>query len=145
MYAVSSSSSAPRSTSLRLLLLTVLLLDARLWTLPLPLPNVSRVTPCWLVGVGVGRIEYDTESFLLSSTMLEDFKVLRKTFQLPFFFTFSPFLFFFRLIVKFIVVDGFNSVGFWLTGVVLKTTEQYRLQSESEFLCSLGEVTLFKP
>jgi len=112
MYAVSSSSRAPRSTSLRLLLLTVLLLDARLWTLPLPLPNVSSVTPCWIVAVG--RIEYDTDSFFVSSTMLEDFNVLRKTFQLPFF-TFSLFLFSFRLIVKFIVVDGFVSLGFWLT------------------------------
>jgi hypothetical protein len=132
MYAVSSSSSAPRSTSLRLLLLTVLLLDSRLWTLPLPLPNVSSVTPCWLVAVG--RIEYDTDSFLFSSTMLADFNVLRKIFQLPFFFTFSLFLFSFRLIVKFIVVDVFISIGFWLTCAVLMTTEQYRLQSESEFL-----------
>jgi hypothetical protein len=36
-------------------------------------------------------------------------------------------------------------MGFWLTCAVLMTTEQYRLQSESEFLCSLGEVTQFKP
>jgi hypothetical protein len=143
MYAVSSSSRAPRSTSLRLLLLTVLLLDARLWTLPLPLPNVSSVTPRCLVAVG--RIEYDTDSFLFSSTMLEDFKVLRKTFQLAFFFTFSPFFFSFLLIVKFIVVDGFISMGFWLTCAEVMTTEQYRLQSESEFLCSFGEVTQFKP
>jgi hypothetical protein len=113
MYAVNSSSRAPLSTSLRLLLLTVLLLDARLWTLPLPLPNVSRVTPRLFDAVCL--IEYDTDNFLLSSTTLEGLKLLRKNFQLPFVFGLSPFLLPFLLIFKFIVVDGFNSPGLWLT------------------------------
>jgi hypothetical protein len=128
MYAVSSSSSAPHSTSRKLLLLTVLLLDSRLWTLPLPLPKVSRGKPCWFVAVGL--IEYDTDNFLVSSTILAD-EAFRKTFQLLFFFPFSPFLFSFRLIFKLILVDGFIKMGFWLTCAVLMTTEQYLLQSES--------------
>jgi hypothetical protein len=55
---------------------------------------------------------------------LEGLKVLRKTFHLPFVFPLSLFLLSFLLIFKFIVVGGFNSMGFWLTCAVLMTTEQ---------------------
>jgi hypothetical protein len=119
-------------------LLTVLLLDARLWTLslvPSSISSVSSVTPCWLAAAGL--IEYDTDNFLVSSTILADDKVLRKTFQLFFFFFFLPFSSFpfsFSLVFVFSLVDVVMTVGCWLTCAVLMTTEQYRLQSETAFL-----------